>query len=655
MPDSIVKEAMEALELASEAENENRKRALDDIKFARIPGNQWPKKVRQQRQKDGLPCFEIDVLGPVIRQVVNDSRMNRPSTTIMAVDSKADPETANVLSGLVRNIESYSNADIAYDTAVESTASGGFGYWRIAVDYQNNALDEDGIMELGASAFDKSIFLRAIPNPFSVYGDPFSTGADSSDWMQAHVVEKMAKARFKQQFKGADEVDFSGVAWSGISEPWFDGENVQVAEYWKRERVEKKALAIQTADDVLVVMADQFEREKDRYGQAEVVGERPVLTYKVTQYLMNGVEVLETTDWKGSYIPLIPVYGEEVNVEGKRHLFSMVSRAKDSQQNFNYWRSSSTALVALAPKVPFVVEEGTLIDPEKWSTANNMSHAYLEVKKGTQNIPKRQESPPIPQGMMQEALSAADDVKRITGIYDASLGARSNETSGVAIRARQQEGDVSTFHFIDNLARSIRHSGRVVVDLIPGVMTGPRIERILQKDGSAQQVPINQPTVVDGVERLYDVRTGQYDVVVSTGPSFTTRRAEAAQQMMDLIQSYPDAAPVIGDLLVKSLDWENADEIAKRLKAMLPPQIQGQEGQEGQIPPEVMQQMQQMSEALGNMQQELKAAQNDNALKSRELDIKAFEAETDRIEALHKMQQPTELPQEEPPSQRQAA
>jgi hypothetical protein len=633
MADDIVKEALDAFQAAQSAESDNRKRALEDIRFARIPGNHWPEEVRKQREIEMRPCLEIDILGPVLRQIVNDARMNRPATTIIPVDSKADIDTAEVLTGMVRSIESSSNADIAYDTSIEAAASGGFGYWRVNVDYANIAMDEDGVTEMGASAFDKSVFIRTVANPFSIYGDPDSTELDGSDWMVAHVVETMGRARFRDKYPGAKETDFDGVLWGGVEAPWRDEKSIQVAEYWKREKVVKKAIAIQTQDDVLIVMEDEYLREKALFDQlgGEVIGERPIMTHKVTQHIVNGVEELSKTDWLGSYIPIVPVYGEEVNEEGRRHFFSAVNRAKDSQRNFDYWRSAATEMVALAPRVPFVGPKGAFeTDHAKWSTANSSSHAFLEYDGPI--APARQQGPTVPTGMMQEALSAADDVKRITGIHEASLGMASNETSGKAIMARQREGDVSTFHFIDNLTRAIRHSGRIIVDLIPKVYSTPRIVRILGEDGTTEERQLNQAYEdAQGKQRIHDVRTGRYDVAVKAGPSFTSRREEAATQMMELVRVFPDAAPIIGDLLAKNLDWPGADEIAKRLERMLP---DGVKDEQGEIPPEVQQQMQQMAEALQVLQQRLAEAEGEKDLKTREMQVKEYEAVTARLQTV---------------------
>jgi hypothetical protein len=637
--DDIVKEALEAFEIVQDAETDNRKHAEDDIEFARL-SCQWPDWAKNQRTLEQRPCLTFNKLGPVIRQVINDSRMNRPATSVHPVDGHADKDTAEVLTGLIRNIEASSDADIAYDTAVENAVSGGFGYWKINTEYALNAIDEDGIRSMGESAFDQNLFIRAVPNIFSIYGDPYSQAADSSDWMSAFEVEQITKKQFQDRFKGAEMVDFSAAEWTEVREPWVIDETVQIAAFWKREKVVKQAYAVQLPGseempgDVVVMFEDELKKEPALLQSgAQVIGQpRPVASFKVTQHMLSGAEELGKIDWPGAYIPIVPVYGDEVNLKGKRHFRSLIRDAREPQMKYNFWSTTATEMVALAPKVPFIGEEGAFdVGNEKWQTANSQSHSYLEHKKGTQP-PQRQPFSGVPAGVIQEALNASDEIKAITGIYDASLGARSNETSGVAIRNRQMEGDVATFHFIDNLTRAIRHSGRIMVDLIPKVYSTPRIVRILGEDGSTEERKLNQPYENDGVMRLHDVRTGRYDVTVKAGPGFTTRREEAAAQMMDLIKAFgPETAKLFGDLLAKNLDWPGADEIAERLKKLLPPELRDEQGG---LPPEVEAQMKQMAQAIQQLQAALQEAQQNNDMESRKIAVDEYKAVTERFDKM---------------------
>ena len=631
----ILKDALECFARAESAESHNRTEFKEDIKFARL-SQQWPENIEKARQREGRPCLTINKVSPVIRQVVNDARLNRPAITARPVDGEADKETAEIITGLIRNIEQSSDADTAYDTAIDNAVSGGFGYFRINLDFAQDIDPGADISSLGPESFMKDIVFERIVNPLSVYGDPHSTSPTSADWMRAFVIEDMPKRDFKKKYPKAIASDFSAGDWA-------TEDTIRVAEYWKREKTERVVAAFAYPDgETLILDVKDAEKRAEELAQAgaEQTGTRSIPSYKVTRYLLTAAEVLESSDWLGTYIPIVPVYGDEVFSEGKRYLRSIIRDAKDANRMFNYWRTTSTELVALAPKAPFVGRKGAFeTDRAKWATANTASHAHLEYD--GPEMPQRQPFSGVPAGALQEAMNAADDIKATTGIYDASLGAPSNETSGKAITARQREGDVSSFHFIDNLSRSIRHAGRIILDLIPKIYSTPRMIRVLGEDGQADNTPINgieaEQTSEDGdMRRVYDLRTGRYDLVVKSGPAFSTRREEAAMQMMELVRSFPDSAPVIGDLLAKNLDWPGSDEIAKRLERMVPPEARGEESGD----PETQQQMQQMGQMLQELQGKLQAAETDKQLEHEKLEIERYKAETDRMASLQQAMTP---------------
>jgi hypothetical protein len=621
----ILHAAREAFEEARDAEDHNRLAYIEDIRFAKL-GEQWPDKVVQQREREKRPCLTINKMPAFLRQVVNDARMNKPSIKVRAADSSADPHTADIMSGLIRNIEHVSNADVAYDTAIEHSAAGGFGYWRVSLDY---AFDD---------AFDLDILIEPVRNPLSVYGDPSSTSADSADWNVCFVTERITKAEFERRYGDKATVDFDADDWAELSDDWMSEEGVLIAEYWTREEVEKDIVRL---SDGRILAAEDLEADEQlaqaiAFGMIRVTGQRTIKAHKVTQYIMSGLEVLETNDWPGSFIPIVPVYGDDFIIEGKRYLRSLINPAKDAQRMFNYWRTTSTELVALSPRVPFIGPKGAFSGDNGWNTANTVSHAYLEyeVIEGAAPPQRQPLDMGVAAGALQEALNASDDMKAIIGLYDASLGARSNETSGKAIMARQREGDVSTFHFIDNLSRAIRHTGRILIDLIPHVYDQPRIVRILGEDGKEKTVPVNQPTQeVDeqgqAIQRIYDLSLGKYDLAVESGPSFTTRREELAMTIQQFVQAVPDAAGVLGPEMVRAMDFPNAQKLAEKLEAMLG----------GGIPPQVQKQIEEGMQRIKQLEAENQQLKADRQIDQAKVQVDQFEAETDRIKVVHDIQQ----------------
>jgi len=559
-----LKEARDIFDTICHEWSEQRQAFASDMKFARL-GEQWPAIIMEQRRLDQRPCLTINRLPAFIRQVVNDARMNKPAIKVRPADSKADIKTAAIYDGIIRNIESVSKAPIAYDTAVDCAVSGGFGFWTVDIEYVNDF------------NFDKELRINRIANPLTVYFDAYTTAADSADWNNAFVADDMPTKQFQAQFPGYDASPFDD---DSKDNPWRNkGEDTtRVAVWWNRSEVERTVLLLSNNE---IVYAEALEDPTTRAifdaAGITVVQERLVPSFKVKRRLITGTDIIEDTPWAGKFIPIIPVYGEDLNVEGKRHLRSLVRDGKDAQTNYNFWRTSTAELVALAPKAPWVGPVGAFeTDADKWATANTRNHAFLEydiTEGGVEHRPRREPFDGVPAGAMQEALNASDDMKAIFGLYDASLGARSNETSGVAITRRKQEGDVSTFHFQDNLNRAIEHTGRVLVDLIPHVYKGSQVLRILGEDGKAQSVKVNEPFDDNGVTRIYDLGVGRYDVVVQSGPSFTTKREETAMQMIEVIRAVPAMAPVMIDELARNMDWPGAEKIAARLERMIPPEV----------------------------------------------------------------------------------
>ena len=589
----ILAEAKEAFKDAVECESQNRTDMLADLRFARM-GEQWPDDIKRQRERDGRPTLVINKLPAFGRQVVNDARQNRPCITVTGVDSQSDPKTAEVLSGLIKHIERQSCADVAYDTAIDFAVYGGIGYIAVNTDYA------DG------ESFDQELKIERVVNPFSVYGDADAESADGSDWKYAFQTVSGDKGELKKKY-GKREIS----SWTGLGTgDETDDEDLRLARFW-RVTQQKKTLVQLTNGGVITEdkLTEDFLALLAASGIGPGEQTREITVPKVSLYLLSDNEVIETTEWAGKYIPLIPVYGEEVWIESERRWKSLIRDAVDSQRAFNYWRSTATELVALQPKAPWLGPKGSFkTDAVKWATANTENHQYLEYDPiPNQPPPMRQPFAGMPAGALQEALNASDDMKSILGIYDASLGARSNETSGRAIMARQRESDVGTFHFVDNLTRSIRQVGKVLVDLIPKIYDTPRIVRIIGKEESVGQVPINQQYQAQDDNgqpylALHDFGVGKYDVDVKAGPSYTTQRQEAATQMAELIRAAPELLSVAGDLLVKNLDWPGADELAKRLEKLVPGNEQNPQAMQ-QAMAAAQQQTEQAQQAMQQVQQ----------------------------------------------------
>ncbi len=605
----FLKLARQRFDLAAEAEAELRKDALDDLKFR--AGEQWPDDVKRGRELDKRPCLTINRIPQFIRQVTNDQRQNRPAIQVNPVDDKGDTDTAEVLQGLIRHIEYDSNADVAYDTAFDAAATHGRGYFRVVTDYCN------------PMSFEQDIKIKRIRNPFTVYMDPTCQEPDYSDAGWGFVVEDLAEDEYKDLYPGSEMASLND--WQSIGDKapgWVTKGSCRIAEYFYKSFKEV----------TLVLLSDKTVVPKDKLPElpegVQIVAERKSQLPIIKWAKINAVETLDETDWPGMWIPIVPVLGDELDVDGKVILEGIVRHAKDPQRMYNYWASAETETIALAPRAPFIGAEGQFEGNENtWKQANTRNLAYLEYKPKALNgtplpPPARNVYEPPVQAITQARMQSADDLKATTGIYDAALGARSNENSGVAIQRRNMQSQTSNFHYIDNLTRAIRHLGRILIDLIPKVYDTPRVVRIIGEDGDQKTVAVNQLFEMNGEQKTYDFGVGKYDVTVQAGPSFATKRQEAVQSMLQLTQSYPKVAEVASDLMVKNMDWPGAKEIAERLKKTLPPNLQEPEDGKPQMPPQLQAQIQQMQQMIEQLTTSLNAAQDQLEGKEMELESK---------------------------------
>lgn len=606
--DELLEVARKRFQLAEEAESESNEKALDDLRF--VAGEQWDPRIQNDRYLDGRPCLTINKLVQSVHQVTNDQRQNRPAIKVSPVDNEATVETAEVFQGLIRHVENYSHADVAYDRAFDAAVRTGRGYFRIITDY----CDE--------SSFDLEIFFKSIRNRFSVKVDPHYQEPDGSDMDWAFIEVDMSKDQFMAQYPESKLSKMDDWTALGNQMPgWMKKDSARIAEYFYKTF--QKAILIQLSDGSVL--------EKDQLPATlpegiSIQAEREVIKPAIKWLKINGIEVLERTDWPGRWIPIVPVIGDELDIDGKVINEGLVRHAKDSQRMYNYFASSEAEAIALAPKAPWIGAEGQFKGHEQqWKEANRKNVAFLQYVPKSLNgtpvgPPQRVQADANIQAITEARGLAGEDLKATTGIYDATLGNRSNEQSGLAIQRRNSQAQTSNFHFIDNLARSIRHGGRIVMDLLPHVYDTPRVGRILHEDGQAEMVPLNQPFQAEGKDVIHDLSKGKYDVVVTTGPNFQTRRMEAQQGMIEFTKALPQTAPLISDLVARNSDWPGADQIADRLKKTLPPGVADDPKDNQQpLPPHVQQQMQQMNAMIGQLSQHLHAAQDEIEQKTKEL------------------------------------
>lgn len=642
---SIVDEAKTRYQLAKDAYNDSRQLAISDTRFAlgdSDNGWQWPAEIRNSRIADQKVCLTVNLTAQHCNQIINNMRQNRPQCRVLPVDNGSDKKTAEILAGLIRNIQTSSNADDAHDVAAEHSIYGGEGYWRVVTEYESS------------KSFNQCIKIKVINNPLLVYIDPSARELDKSDAEWGFVFEDITKAQCKRDFPTVDPVSWA----EDVDKGWVTENNVRIAEYFYCAYIDDTALLLQ--DDTNALKSELSSQDYDMLKmQGVIIDERPTKAkkWKWCKLVGGHDQPLDTQDWAGSYLPIISVIGKEVNVNGEIVRKGIVRDLKDPARMVNFSYSEAVQTVALQNKVPYVGSAESVEGYEDiWKSANNSNLAMLPYNAYDENgnalqKPERQQPAVMPAAQVQMLQLSTEQMRAASGQQNANFGIKSEASSGVGIQRLKAQGEIATFHFPDNQVRGLRYEAKILIDLIPKIYDTKRVVRILNPDGREEKVTLDpehdqaysEEYTEQDIEKIFNPNVGQYDVVIDTGPSFQTQRQESFQLMTDLAKSDNSFIPNYGDIFFRASDVPFSDQLANRAEKLLPPQLQ--EGKGKPLPPEAQQQInqlqqhvQQLEQALQNASGQVDQLESKQAIEMKKInnasDVDKFRAVTDRLKII---------------------
>lgn len=578
--ENIFLEANARLKLAEENEGDNRERGLTAIAFRN--GQQWPDDIYNQRAGvEKRPTLTINHTNTFCVRLKNQLRQQRPRIKCHPVSGGSRVEDADVITGLIRHIETFSNASVAYDNGVESAIDIGWGYWRIDSDYT------------APDSFDQELVIRPIANTFTVYDDPMSIMPAGEDRTWLLITEEMSRAEYKRRYPKADNAEWSPAAPGDENSARWDSKfKIRLAEYYR----------IHEVPDTLVLMTDgrgwyqsQMPSEETMLaaGFRPAIGPdgkritRPTSRKQVQWFRLNGTRIVDRRDLPGRFIPVIRCEGNKTVLNGNVYRKGMVEDLMDPARMFNYWRSSETERYALSPKAPWVMAEGQDDGHPEWDDANTRSYSrlvYKPVRDDAGNAlppPIRQPATPIEAGFAQAAQSAQLDLMSVAGMQPENPELQARVIGGNKyLQRRQGMQDLTHFQFYDNQTYSIMMTGVMLLDLIPHYYDTRRMQRIIGDDGVPKMVDINPPADDPTSQAIYRVKTnlevGRYDVVMDTGPGYQTKREESTEALINLLgtplgQKISDLA---SDLVLRGMDFYGADDVADRLAPSTPEGMQ---------------------------------------------------------------------------------
>jgi len=566
--------------------------AREDLDFLSDEDSaQWDAREYNSRATIGRPAIQVDQLTQYVHQVVNDIRMNTPTIDIIPADLESDPDTAEFIAGRIKAIEYKSNADSAYDTAIDFSVKSSLGFIRVDRKY---VTDE---------SFEQELCIRRVVNPLSIYIDPESIEADGSDAKWGFVLEEMSLEEFKDKWPDATAMSF------GNESKQMEKDQITIAEYFYID--EKSEEYGQMADGG---------REKAAKGK-KYSAKRKVKKRVVHHCKLAFEDILEETTFPGKYIPLVPVYGEEAWRDGKRYLYSLIRKAKQSQMMFNLQASLELESLMKQQQAPMMAAVGQLRgfeddyrNPDK---AMVLFYHTTDAEGNQAAMPQRMQPPMTPTGNRNAKLDAVDNIKATLGMYSSSSnGTRFNATSGKQELIQQQQGDTATYHFGDNLTKSITHVGKIILCALPEVEDTARMVTMVDKEENYKIMGVNGAMAPEQ-ERSFSY-SDKYDVRVTTGAPFATQRQEAAQMYTQLIQSMPELMPIIGDLVFKYQDSPGSKAISERLKKTIDPKFLEEDNADpaAAMQQQMMQMQQEAQQIIAQLQQELQSKQGEQQLKA---------------------------------------
>ncbi len=636
--DPIIAEARERWQRCDEHEEKQRKRILAAKEFR--AGNQWDPDILAARQgKNAIqgvaaeppkPCLTMDRLSQPVRQVSNQIKTSNFSISVTPNGHGADDDTAAIIKGFLRRTQNKAKDEKPIEWAAEDAIVGGLGWFRLRTDYVDSNPDPDA----GIEVFDQEPVIERIPNNLSVYDDPSAVKPTRIDSLYRFITEDIAKEEFKKRWPWADTRGLDDFMASGDKKmaSWVTQDIIRIAEYWRVTHEYELWVALADGSTRQLPYKHGKERLKvpDDVDGVQVEAHRVIPRPKVEGKKINAIQVLEELPWTGSWIPTIPILGEEMNVDGDIILRGMISEAMDAQRMVNWTYSEGISILSLATKSDMMVPADAVANyADIWKTRNTQNHGYMPYDQydasGRQlNEPVRTQGEPANLQAAVEMMRISEDgIKAITGYYDSGLGATDNRTlSGRAKQAEIQQSELGAANYGAGVMMALVCLDNMIVEILPKITRPGQVLHILGADDKTDKVIVGQhfkkeggevipltpeeaQSLGPGVAQFFDPGKGRYAITAKIEKGSATKREEGAAALGELIPHLPpEMAAVATPDYVEQLDFEGSHGIAEKLRRALPPQLQDKP-EDGSIPPQVQAQMQALTGQLQEAQQKI--------------------------------------------------
>lgn len=632
----VLAQARDNLNIWQNYFNENMTRGKDDMNFALR--DQWSAIERSEFTRLFKVCFTFNKMLDPINKIVGEQRKNKPDLMVRSLTGRASQDDINLRADLVRTIAYQSQNDLIYQNAFRSALLMGWGSFQVDVDYES------------PMSFNKIIKYLLVPDATRCSWDPAAVKPHKGDG--DYCSRQYIYSR--EQFDATYPYIYNPVSYADprmlLDFQWETRDTIVVCDYFVKEWFPVKLLRLSDGRNVSEQEWEEIQKKEIKVKKElaasskmpEVIletiptiqGERQTQDYKIMRYRLIKDRIIEFSEWPSKFLPIIFVDGNSHFVEGRQYTKSFIHEGRDAQKFINYVGSEIATEIKNRRREQWMGTPDNIIGEEQQWRNPELQQGILVAKPDpvTKQMPIKMPPWDVSPQLMQEMQRGGSDLREILGFSENEV-LQGRDMSGKARRERKMEGSMATYVWMDNLNQAIEQGGRCVLDLLPYVVgEDERAMVITKKDGKTQNIVLNKEKSDGTIEN--QVNHGDYDIELSTGPSFAVQKEIALEFFQQTIAANPETFPLIADLWAKNLDVQYMEQIAERFKIMVPPEVLAKE--EGKEPPpkQPSPQEQAMQMEMQMKQAELQAKQQELELKQQKLELEKEELELKKAQVM---------------------
>lgn len=530
-----------------EADTDTRFEAGDQTLYNDLYGN-LPANRRRQ--------FNFNRIRRVVNLISGFQRRNRKSTIVTGVEN-ADDLTADQLTKVLMWIHNQEGVLETISDSFHGAIVTGMNMLQVWVDYRSDPIS-------GNIRVDNCSY-----NSFLI--DPFFRKHDLSDcnaiWKRSYLTKRECLSLLPDK---EDEIlslmgnDNRDGKFQFMPETYNYGMKnlLTYDEYYYRDyRTQKMLVDTQTGESQEWRSQDE-DRLKlflQQYPQITVINQE-VSTVRLA-IVVQGKVMYDGPNPMGidsyPFVPVFAYYAPQMPYFPWR-IQGVVRGLRDAQYLYNRRKIIELDILESQITSGWVYKENALVNPKDVFLSGQGKGLALKSEASMGDV--QQIMPPqVPPSMIELSNILSREVMEISGVNEELIGSATDDKAGILSMLRQGAGLTTLQALFDQLDRSQKLLGKVMLDIIQMNFTPGKVQKIL---GGEKPTP-----------QFYNKAFGKYNAVIEEGFNTTTQRQMEFAQLMYLREA---GIPVPDDVLIKSATLQNKKDLIESI------QKQQQAGQQAQ-------------------------------------------------------------------------